>query len=323
MRPTLKIRFCDFHRHLPESLDFFRRLLGSRYELDESAPPDVVLYSNYGRTHLQYDCVRIFYSMENERPDYLECDFAITFDYSDDPRHLRLPYYLMQEGIEALAPRAALSEQESRHDLSQRDRFCAFVHSNPFGSVRNRLLNRLSRYKPIVCGGRYRNNLGRCVDDKGHFLRGFKFAFAFENDSSPGYTTEKLTDVFSAGAIPIYWGNPRVSEEFNNDAMLNRHTFASDEAFIQRIIEIDQDDALWLQLRQAPCFVGDRLPLPLAADHVLDQIERFMATSAQPVAQKYPRWYRHARKCSPPAITRRAHRFARHSIKGIRLATGW
>ena len=43
-----------------------------------------------------------------------------------------------------------------------------------------------------------------------------KFVLAFENSSSPGYCTEKLFHAKVAGAIPIYWGDPLVMNDFEH-----------------------------------------------------------------------------------------------------------
>ena len=321
MRPQLRIRFCDFHRKLPYSEGYFRHLLSSAYELDEDSDPDFVLFSNYGRSHREFNAVRIFYSMENERPDFDECDYAITFDFLHTDQHLRLPYYIMQPGIEQLVARTQPVESGSCDEYDKRSNFCAFVHSNPFGRTRNRLLTRLSRYKQVKSGGRYRNNLGYQVDDKIEFMRTFRFGFAFENESYPGYTTEKLTDVFLAGAIPIYWGNNRVHEEFNQAAMLNRHDFESDEALVHRIIEIDKDRELWSAYHNQPCFQADRLPAKFAKSQVLKWFARVFENTTAPIASRAAHSGHH-RHWTLPKLSRRVGKFARHSVKGIRLATG-
>jgi len=323
-RLPLRIRFCDFQRNYPQPREYFQRLLGQRYELkeweelDESGTPDLVIYSNYGRDHLKHDCVRVFYSMENERADYRECDFAITFDRLSNERHLRLPYFVMHEDISPLSPRTL----DSRRILEDKTGFCCFVHSNPFGPTRNRLLTRLSKYQPVVSGGRYRNNLGYQVADKVAFMRTFKFAFAFENESYPGYTTEKLADALLANTIPIYWGNQHVGEDFNPAAFLNRHDFSSDEGLIERIQEINDDDELYRQYLDEPAFIGNTMPDCFSDSVVLDFLERAIAYQGQPVAHRDSSWSQRRRKMAPHAVARRARRFARHSVKGLRLATG-
>lgn len=314
----LRVQFCDFQRDYPQPREYFRRLLDERYVLDETGTPDLVIYSNYGREHLKHDCIRIFYSMENERPDYRECDFAITFDRISDEQHLRLPYFVIHKDISPLSPRRL----DSHRILAEKTGFCCFVHSNPFGPTRNRLLTRLSKYKHIASGGRFRNNLGYQVPDKVDFMQSFKFAFAFENESYPGYTTEKLADALLANTIPIYWGNQNVAEDFNTAAFLNRHDFASDEELIRRIMEIDADDELYQSYLDQPAFVGDALPQRFSDGVVLDFLDRAIAHRGEPVASRDSTWSQRKRTLSPNAVARRARRFARHSVKGLRLATG-
>jgi hypothetical protein len=46
------------------------------------------------------------------------------------------------------------------------------------------------------------------------------FAVVIENSKYDKYYTEKLTDCFSLGVVPIYWGTDQVSEEFNSRGIL-------------------------------------------------------------------------------------------------------
>ncbi len=48
------------------------------------------------------------------------------------------------------------------------------------------------------------------VEDKLATLKGYKFAFCFENSIFPGYITEKIFDCFFAGVVPVYLGAPDV-----------------------------------------------------------------------------------------------------------------
>ena len=48
----------------------------------------------------------------------------------------------------------------------------------------------------------------------------YMFSLVIENDSYETYYTEKLTDCFAAGTIPIYWGSPDISKHFNPDGII-------------------------------------------------------------------------------------------------------
>jgi hypothetical protein len=56
--------------------------------------------------------------------------------------------------------------------------------------------------------------------DKAEAIDPYMFSVVFENDSYRGYFTEKLTDCFAKGVIPIYYGDPDISEHFNMDGII-------------------------------------------------------------------------------------------------------
>lgn len=55
---------------------------------------------------------------------------------------------------------------------------------------------------------------------KGEGLNDYMFSFAIENVEASGYFTEKITDCFACGTIPIYWGDPTISDHFVMDSIL-------------------------------------------------------------------------------------------------------
>ena len=82
----------------------------------------------------------------------------------------------------------------------------------------NDLFKRLEKYKFVHSGGELFNNSGENTENKSLFIRNSKFNIACENESYPGYTTEKILEAFLAGCIPVYWGNPEIALEFNEKA---------------------------------------------------------------------------------------------------------
>ena len=57
--------------------------------------------------------------------------------------------------------------------------------------------------------------------DKSKALNKYMFSIVIENDKYPTYFTEKLTDCFATGTIPIYWGTPDIGDYFNKDGIIN------------------------------------------------------------------------------------------------------
>jgi hypothetical protein len=52
------------------------------------------------------------------------------------------------------------------------------------------------------------------LNDKEDGIRDYMFSVAIENDSSDAYFTEKLTDCFVMGTVPIYYGSRKVVEKY-------------------------------------------------------------------------------------------------------------
>ena len=102
--------------------------------------------------------------------------------------------------------------------LSSKTEFCSFVVSNNNASPeRDIIFDKLSEYKKVSSGGRYRNHVGGPVSDKLEFQRKHKFAIAFENCSQPGYSTEKILEAFAARTVPIYWGGSFNRADFQRE----------------------------------------------------------------------------------------------------------
>ena len=55
---------------------------------------------------------------------------------------------------------------------------------------------------------------------KGEGLNDYMFSFAIENVEIEGYFTEKITDCFACGTIPIYWGDPTISDHFVEEGIV-------------------------------------------------------------------------------------------------------
>lgn len=53
------------------------------------------------------------------------------------------------------------------------------------------------------------------VDKKAEVLKDYRFCFAIENGSYPGYHSEKILDCFRMGVVPIYWGDSDIDQVFN------------------------------------------------------------------------------------------------------------
>lgn len=248
--------------------NFIINLLKKHYEVELSPNPDYLIFSVNSTDYLKYNCVRIFYTAENLVPDFNICDYAIGYHYLDfGDRYIRYPIYLV-DGFIAYKNddyatdlyRAIHKHERAEEAIKHKTDFCSFVYSNDKASKnRQTLFEKLSEYKRVNSGGKYLNNMGGPISNKLEFQSKHKFAIAFENTSTPGYTTEKIVHAFSADAIPIYWGNPLIGKEFNEEAFINCHklglTENADDLIFKKIIEcvkvIDQNDDLYYKMLSA------------------------------------------------------------------------
>lgn len=308
MKKTLKIKFVDFNEGAT-AVKVMLRLLQERYEVELSDKPEWVVYSVFGNEHLKYnDCVKIFFTGENQCPDFNLCDYALGFEYLDfGDRYIRFPLW-------ALYPNDTepMLTKHLHADIQDKTEFCSIVVSNPHGNeARAKFMELLSAYKLVRSGGRWKNNVGGPVADKTAFQKKHKFSFAFENTSYPGYTTEKLVQSFAAQTVPIYWGDPRVAETFNTDALINCNDYPDWASVVERVKEIDQDDALWQKMIETPAMKD-----PKIVERTREEVKEFLyhIFDQEPAqAKRFSRDYWNLKKLSERQREVKAYR---RSFKG-------
>lgn len=257
-RPILRIKFTDDAYGSAQEGHIWRAL-ERNFSVHESDDPQFVIYGEgKGRNYRQYkDAVRFYVAVENRYPDFSECDYALSFLYIDDPRHFRLPVCVLDSDLPALLEKHAAAEAA----ISEARDFCAFVVSNGSKRTDRRLqfFHKLNAARPVSSGGRILNNVGGPIKDKHAFLRKHRFNLCLENHLWPGYTTEKLPHALAARCIPIYWGNPAIAADFNPESFIHVSDFANDEAAIDHILRVAENQELQLGYLRAPSFTGGQL----------------------------------------------------------------
>jgi hypothetical protein len=111
---------------------------------------------------------------------------------------------------------------------------CTWI-KNPTIYKKNKLVSMISSEKAFAPGHHVRlswvNRLGPFVDGYGlafnnpiefkeQGLKQYMFTICIENEQTLGYFTEKIIDCFSAGTIPVYWGDPGIEEYFNKNGII-------------------------------------------------------------------------------------------------------
>lgn len=296
-KELLKLDFADMWKDFNKTNNFFYDLLSERYEIQISNKPDLLIFSCFGFNHLSYDCARLFYTGENRKANFNACDYAITFENLSSKKQYQLPHYVIRvlESGRLNDLERIWSREEAVKILDGKKKFCCTVVSNSQGTVRNSFFNELNSFKKVNSGGRFQNNVGGPVVNKNAFCNEHKFVFAFENEKEIGYCTEKITDAFLSNAIPIYYGDPDVSKIFNKDRFINYDDYPSAQALIDRIIEIDSNDQMFVDLLTKPIFKDGVTPAFFWKSNLLDFIEYSIEDSRNTktflqILKKYKYW---------------------------------
>ncbi|MFP6180135.1 glycosyltransferase family 10 domain-containing protein [Helicobacter pylori] len=241
-------------------------ILSQRYTItlhqNPKKPADIVFGNPLGsaRKILSYqNAKRVFYTGENEVPNFNLFDYAIGFDELDfNNRYLRMPLYYAHLHHKAesvndttspykLKNNSLYTLQKPTHHFKEnhpnlcavvnnesdplKRGFASFVASNPNAPKRNAFYDALNSIEPVTGGGSVKNTLGYKVENKSEFLSQYKFNLCFENSQGYGYVTEKIIDAYFSHTIPIYWGSPSVAKDFNPKSFVNVHDFKDfDEA---------------------------------------------------------------------------------------------
>jgi len=293
MKNKLKIWFSDFWGDWQFDDNYFYNLLSTKYDVVlHKENPDILIFSCFSDVHKSYDggkTIKVQFLAENMRPDFNNCHYAINFDYMDGEKNYRLPLWALHLNWFD-RPYRPERDQAYLHNVNDflnkniskvpKSKFCSFVASQTKGK-RLEFVPKLYQYKKIDCAGAVYQNVPR-ISGRGDeiqkviFLNDYKFNISFENSTHPGYCTEKIIHSMFANCIPVYWGDPLVHQDFNENSFLNWHKFGSDEAFIEQIIKIDNDANLYKDIINQPWFKDNKIPDFVQPESVLSFFEKFI-----------------------------------------------
>ena len=102
--------------------------------------------------------------------------------------------------------------------LHQKTKLLSMVTSNKTMTKNHMFRNYLAtqwREKLDLYGRGYNE-----IDKKEEGLVDYMFSIAIENDCYKTYFTEKITDCFAVGTIPVYLGTPDIGEHFNTNGII-------------------------------------------------------------------------------------------------------
>jgi alpha(1,3/1,4) fucosyltransferase len=269
----LKVAFIDFWPHFTIE-NIFLPILEKNFEvIIDEIKPDVIFHSVFSKNYQKYKCRKILYIAENFRPTQFDTDYTISYD-----PHTETNYFLPVWQYYMILYPEYKDLLFNRVNLNSFERFCSYIVSNGGNFMRNGIFNTLNNYKKVHSYGKYMTNDFSLIrlsksgvvnnkelaagsfwrSEKLKFLRDHthKFAVAFENAYTPYYNTEKLMDGYLVGSIPIYWGDPRINQDWNEEAFIN--TKGNLEKTLNIIKHIDNNEYAFNEIYTKPVFTEEQ-----------------------------------------------------------------
>ena len=81
------------------------------------------------------------------------------------------------------------------------------------------------------------------IEDKAQALLPYRFHICIENSQEPHYWTEKFADALLGFCVPVYFGDPKITQYFPEDSLIRIDITKPDEAFckIDKIMQSPED----------------------------------------------------------------------------------
>jgi hypothetical protein len=156
-------------------------------------------------------------------------------------------------------------------------------------------------------------SLGKCSRTPGYEASGtyhdlkdiykqYNFGIAMENHERPGYLTEKIANVFEAGAIPIYWGDADLARHFfNPDAFIDIKKYKNFEAAAKAVGDLANNPHHLQAMLRAPLFTNNKIPpfLLINDNQLTNEEEAILQEMAQKLRKAYDDYLHHKQKLRP------------------------
>jgi hypothetical protein len=145
---------------------------------------------------------------------------------------------------------------------------CVIISNGGDQEGRNLFIEELNKMVHIDYAGQYKNNVGRikdpcCSPGFIDFVSQYKIIITMENSKNDNYITEKILEGFAANNVPVYWGADNIGDYFNKERFINVKSFSDMNESIDKIMQILNNDKLYLEIINRPIYVNNRVPLKI------------------------------------------------------------
>tara|TARA_R110000803_G_scaffold49030_1_gene101962 strand:+ start:3648 stop:4544 length:897 start_codon:yes stop_codon:yes gene_type:complete len=293
-KKILRVWFREFWSRFDYNNNVFVWILSHNYDVVVTSDnPDILISGDSGTPYQNAKIV--YFSSELYLPADNHTKYILSSFHINREGHFRVPLILLYAydyfrfGI-TKSYESVFDKSPPKDILNNKSQFCTYISrgSGRSDCIRDGFYHELTKYKPVMAAGSHLNNHPKVGGEPGtiqgsiskhEFLKDFKFTMSFEGGSGIrgdyGWITEKIYEPMMAYSIPIYWGNIRIGEDFNNNSFINWHDYGNDEDCIKRIIEVDNNDSLYMDYINSN-YVSDKTNSVFTTDYLIDIFEQII-----------------------------------------------
>ena len=240
---------------------------GANIILTDIANADIIICSCFGTTKDKFpNKIKIFLGYENSCKQYVEkyehsfSSFATGTTSTSNRYNLGLAfiYYGFPLYKKLQVPRP----------LVNKTKFCICIISNDSESFRKEFIKKLTEsthHRSIDCYGKlFKNKTSDIIDKTSWYnpaifdiIKEYKFMICMENSQVENYWTEKIVNGYIGNTIPIYWGDPNITNIFNSKSFININTLGMEKG-IELIKELDSNDTMYNEMYNEPAIISNK-----------------------------------------------------------------
>lgn len=150
--------------------------------------------------------------------------------------------------------------------IYEKNKLCSFItsfKSQTTGHVKRLMMFRFLKDKEMFDGHIFGRDFNP-IKEKTDGLKDYMFSLAIENSIYPKYYTEKITDCFATGTVPIYFGDKTICEDFDKDGIIFLDELKSfddlnQEMYINMLPAIKTNYDRVMKLESADDFLYERI----------------------------------------------------------------
>lgn len=206
---------------------------------------EFLIHTEIPKKHLPYPKEKLILFIQepltpnNHNPEYhKQFNKIITWytDLIDNKRYFQYTIYRDADLSKVTLP-----------TLAEKQKLCTFVNANKMYAHPHQLYT--ARIKTLEVFDQYpqdfdmygpgwdkkkfktfKGNAGHTYPEKIEYLKRYKFCICYENVTNmPGYVSEKIVHCLQAGCVPVYWGQPQVTDLIPENCFIARERFKSDK----------------------------------------------------------------------------------------------